>query len=148
MEFWLTLVGLWFGVRYLLAWNESSKSTNLIDSYSYEESSVSSDAGVGMFAESRADVDSDTEEKVIKTGYVSVEVKDIPVAVVVLGVLFLKYGGKVLSESDSGEGKDRVVYMTLKVDEGKYLEAYDELKALDGKLVLLVLVRRMLLRSM
>lgn len=82
-----------------------------------------------------AEEDIDSDDKVIKTGYISIEAKDIPgILKSVLGVVNT-YGGKVISESDSGEGSDRRVRMDIKVSEEDYLDAYNDLKALDGKLI-------------
>jgi hypothetical protein len=80
-------------------------------------------------------VQESSEDKIMKTGSVSVEVRDIPESLTSVRTLVGKYGGKVVSETDSGDGRDRSVYMTIRVDEDKYLDVYNELKELDGKLL-------------
>ena len=136
----LTVGIVWWGVGYLR--NATTQEYN----YSYSDStspsslkmlnSVGSSSGYGEMEESRTSLDdSDTEEMVIKTGSVSVEVKNISETITAVRTLVAKYEGKIMSESDSGEGSDRNVYMTIKVGEDKYLQTYDELKNLEGKLI-------------
>ena len=76
-----------------------------------------------------------SDDRIMKTGNVSVEVKDIPESLKSVRTLVSQYGGKIVSETDSGDGRNRNVYMNIKVDEDKYAEVYNELKELDGKLI-------------
>ena len=46
-----------------------------------------------------------------------------------------KYDGKIVSETDSGYGRDRYVYMNIRVADDKYTDVYNELKDFDGKLL-------------
>lgn len=129
-----TIFGVWFVGRYIY----SSQEYGLSDSYKTSVGFVSENMGISpSYEESRSqDLNDDTtEDKVIKSGSVSVEVKNISESVSSVKNLVVSHDGKILSETDSGEGKDRSVNMTVRVEDSKYAQVYEELKNLDGKLI-------------
>ncbi len=75
-----------------------------------------------------------TEERdVIRNGTITVSVDDIDATVTEVNTIKVECNGEITYMVDTGDGKDRIVTISLKVAEEKFDEVYNRLKTLDGE---------------
>jgi hypothetical protein len=115
------------------------------DSYLSDTSSfaptVSYDTGEDyVYEESyRKDADdysaSNTESKLKKQGTVNILVDDLDTSYNSVYDILQNYEGQLISNYESGEGNDRAISLTLKVESSKFENIYVELKEVEGEIV-------------
>lgn len=77
------------------------------------------------------DTATDTQE--IKTGQVSMTVDDLDIAKGELENIKNEYGGTITYSYESGEGVDRYVYETLKINADDFEEVFEKISNVDGE---------------
>ena len=79
--------------------------------------------------------DSNTESKIQKSGTVEIKVEDLDESYDSVYEILQNYEGSLLSSYESGEGNDRTISMTLKIESSDFENVYSELKELDGEVI-------------
>ncbi|MDD4382012.1 MAG: DUF4349 domain-containing protein [Candidatus Dojkabacteria bacterium] len=106
-----------------------------------------SDGGLGMVEESISpdsptydaktatseSAESTEDRDVIRNGTITVSVDDIDATVTEIDTIKGQYSGEITYMVDTGDGKDRIVTISLKVAEEKFDEVYNKLKTLEGE---------------
>ncbi len=83
---------------------------------------------------SGTNLEANTEERnIIKEATIQLVVDDIDKSVEEVNALKEKYKAEVVESTDSGEGIDRVVKLTLKVDESNLEKIFPDLKNIDSE---------------
>ncbi len=72
-------------------------------------------------------------DTVIKTAYISMSADDMNATNASIQSLETEYNAETTSSQDSGQGADRYINITIKVEQVKFEEFYNELKALSGE---------------
>ena len=88
--------------------------------------------GVGMDSMSGTYIRNTTQE-IIKTASMSMAADDIDITLTSIQDLETEYDASSTNLQDSGKGADRYVYLTIKVEESKFEELYNKLRALPGE---------------
>ncbi len=117
--------------------------TELTDDYyggTFLDSSLSSKgmpesvAPVAEESRSSGEYDYTAEERsIIRSGEISVSVDNIDTTLYSIDVVRGKYNALLTNLNDSGKGRDRIVSLTIKVEESKFEEIYNEFKELEGE---------------
>lgn len=89
-----------------------------------EESQVSSNAG---------EAESDADREIVRNGTIVVSVDDIDATIASVKSIQGEYVGEITYMEDTGKGKERVVIISLKVEESKFDDMYNRIKELDGE---------------
>ena len=72
-------------------------------------------------------------EDVIKTANISMEADDMDATLTSIQEVEDEYGAETMSSQDSGKGSSRYIYVTLKVEQSKFEDMYNAIKALPGE---------------
>lgn len=126
-----TIVGLF--VAYLIV-SYSQERTSL--GYGYGSDVVSQDS-IEYAKESYyggvALPSSNGGEDVIKTANISMDADDIDATVVSIQEIEDEYDAETMSSQDSGKGSNRYVYLMIKVEQSRFEDMYNDIKALPGE---------------
>ncbi len=72
-------------------------------------------------------------EDVIKTANISMAADDMDATLTSIQAIEEEYSAETMSSQDSGKGSYRYIYVTLKVDQSKFEDMYNAIKALPGE---------------
>jgi len=98
----------------------------------YDPTSSSYYGGVYMDAPADSYIRNTTQE-IIKTATISMSADDMGTTLESIQALETEYNATSTNLQDSGKGAERYIYITIKVEESKFEELYNELKALPGE---------------
>ncbi len=114
---------------------QKSSDTSSYDPDDYYAGLNSSDAGIGEMesSEDATVTDTETEAQEIKTGQVSMTVDDLDIAKGELENIKNEYGGTITYSYESGEGVERYVYETLKINADDFEEVFEKISSIDGE---------------
>jgi archaellum component FlaC len=87
----------------------------------------------GVYMDSVKLPSSNGSASVIKTAYISMSADDMDATVKSISDLELEYKAEATTSQDSGKGAARYISMTIKVEQAKFEEFYNALKALPGE---------------
>ena len=132
----LTIIGMFIGyliVTYANKYVQTNYGTKTISEIpSYDPTSSMYYGGVGMDSMSDTYIRNTTQE-IIKTASMSMAADDIDITLTSIQDLETEYDASSTNLQDSGKGADRYVYLTIKVEESKFEELYNKLRALPGE---------------
>lgn len=74
-----------------------------------------------------------TTQEIIKTATISMSADDMDTTLASIQALETEYNATATNLQDSGKGAERYIYITIKVEESKFEQLYNELKALPGE---------------
>lgn len=72
-------------------------------------------------------------EDVIKTANISMAADDMDATLTSIQAIEEEYSAETMSSQDSGKGSYRYIYVTLKVEQSKFEDMYNAIKALPGE---------------
>jgi|GEM_PF-2399249 len=98
----------------------------------YDPTSSSYYGGVGMDSVTSSYIRNTTQE-IIKTASMNMAADDMDKTLASIEALETEYSATSTNLQDSGKGADRYMYLTIKVEESKFEELYNKLKALPGE---------------
>ncbi len=128
-----TMVGMF--VAYMIisyAQRTSTESVgNTVSSLSPEIAEDSSYGGVYM--DSAKLPSSNGSESVIKTAYISMSADDMDATTKSISDLESEYKAETTTSQDSGKGSARYISITIKVEQSKFEEFYNDIKLLPGE---------------
>jgi len=132
----LTIIGMFIGYLVItyankyVQTNYGVKEVSSVPSYDPTSSSyyggVYMDSGVDTYIRN-------TTQEIIKTASMNMAADDIDVTLTSIEDLETEFKASTTNLQDSGKGADRYLYMTIKVEESKFQEMYNKLKALPGE---------------
>ena len=76
------------------------------------------------------------ESRLIKTGSINVEVDDIDNTLELISDIVKSYPTSIMDLNDYGRGLDRMVSLTIRVEQSKFEMLYDEIQSLEGEFYL------------
>ena len=134
----LTIIGMFIGYlvityadKYIQTnYGVSIKEASDVPAYDPTSSSyyggVYMDSGAGTYIRN-------TTQEIIKTASMNMAADDIDATLVSIESLETEFKASTTNLQDSGKGADRYLYLTIKVEESKFEELYNKLKALPGE---------------
>jgi len=97
------------------------------------ESLSSSGYGTKESSEPSTDESSSESTKEIKTGTLSMVLDDLDIAMDEFENIKDKYSGSITSSYESGEGLDKYISMTLKINADDFEKAFEEISEIEGE---------------
>ncbi|KKQ15704.1 MAG: putative lipoprotein, partial [candidate division WS6 bacterium GW2011_GWF1_36_8] len=132
----LTVIGMFIGyliVTYANKYIQTNYGTKTVsEAPSYDPTSSMYYGGVGIDSVESSYIRNTTQE-IIKTASINMAADDIDATLVSIESLETEFKSSTTNLQDSGKGADRYLYLTIKVEESKFEELYNKLKALPGE---------------
>lgn len=132
----LTIIGMFIGyliITYADTYIQANYGVKTVSEVpSYDPTSSSYYGGVGMDSETSSYI-RNTSQEIIKTASMNMAADDMDATLTLIEALEAEYNASTTNLQDSGKGADRYLYMTIKVEESKFEELYNKLKALPGE---------------
>jgi hypothetical protein len=132
----LTIIGMFIGyliITYANTYVQTNYGTKTVAEVpSYDPTSSSYYGGVGMDSVTSSYI-RNTSQEIIKTASMNMAADDMDKTLTSIEALEATYNASTTNLQDSGKGADRYLYMTIKVEESKFEELYNKLKALPGE---------------
>lgn len=126
---------LGLGVMYLMLYSGSSATNDYSTSSSGYGDSSSTELGLDEITISKVpdDSSSSTESKIQKGGSVYIEVEDLDESYNVVYDILQDYNGDLTGSYESGEGNERYISMTLRIESAYFEDIYAEVKDIEGE---------------
>jgi len=132
----LTIIGMFIGyliITYANKYVQTNYGTKTVSEVpSYDPTSSTYYGGVGMDSVASSYIRNTTQE-IIKTASMNMAADDMDKTLASIEALETTYNASTTNLQDSGKGADRYLYLTIKVEESKFQELYNKLKALPGE---------------
>ncbi len=132
----LTVIGMFIGyliITYANKYVQTNYGTKTVSEVpSYDPTSNNYHGGVGMDSIGSSYI-RNTSQEIIKTASMNMAADDMDKTLASVEALETEYNASTTNLQDSGKGVDRYLYMTIKVEESKFQELYNKLKALPGE---------------
>jgi hypothetical protein len=103
--------------------------------YPSESLQLDTDYDEGYSKEASNYSTSNTESKLKKQGTVNLLVEDLDKSYSSVYEVMQNYDGQLVSNYESGDGNDKTISLTLKVESSKFEDIYAELKGVGGEVV-------------
>lgn len=130
----ITIVGLFVAYMIITYAHTYSISTPTSVGGSAPTSEVASDYKGGVYMNETVDTTSAaTGQDVIKTAYISMSADNMDTTLTSIQALEKEYNSQTSNLQDSGKGSERIISLTIKVEESKFEELYNKIKALPGE---------------
>jgi len=132
----LTVIGMFIGylvITYADKYIQTNYGVKTVSEVpSYDPASDSYYGGVYMDSTTSSYI-RNTSQEIIKTATINMAADDMDATLASIETLEIFYGATSTNLQDSGKGADRYIYMTIKIEEAKFEELYNELKDLPGE---------------
>lgn len=132
----LTVIGMFIGylvITYADKYIQTNYGVKTVSSLPSSDELISNSYG-GVYMDSvTSSYIRNTTQEIIKTASMSMAADDIDVTLTSIEALETEFKASTTNLQDSGKGADRYIYMTIKVEESKFQELYNKLKALPGE---------------
>jgi hypothetical protein len=132
----LTIIGMFIGyliITYANKYVQTNYGAKTVSEVpSYDPTSSSYYGGVGMDSVKNSYIRNTTQE-IIKTASMNLAADDMDKTLASIEALETTYNASTTNLQDSGKGAERYLYLTIKVEESKFEELYNKLKALPGE---------------
>jgi hypothetical protein len=79
--------------------------------------------------------EANTTSKIRKSGSIDISVEDLDIAHSTILNILENYNGSVVSSSESGQGNEKTIYITLKIPVEKFNDLYNDIKNIDGEVI-------------
>ncbi len=132
----LTIIGMFIGyliVTYANKYVQTNYGVKTVSSLPSSDELISNSYGEARMDSAGSSYIRNTTQEIIKTASMSLAADDMDKTLASIETLETEYNASTTNLQDSGKGADRYLYLTIKVEESKFEELYNKLKALPGE---------------